>query len=350
MKERIHSNDDGTEIILYSPPSNPEGKLNLGSQTAFGSHRCGWDYAIDSLLPLHNDEGITFDGFIDRTFNSIWNREGDGSTPYREPWIGFVHNPPDFPRWFPHNVTVDGIISSPCFEESLTHCRGLFTLSEHLAKHLRNKLGIEVSSHYFATEIPEVCFDFERFLANREKKILAIGWWLRKLLSISYLPLDASGPYRKWQISSSYKTINDTIRGLSRLEFVHTAPALGKLEERFRSNTEQVPYLSNKDYDIALSENIAFLDLHDSSANNIVVECIARGTPLLVNPVPAAVEYLGSEYPFYFDSLEEAAEKACDFDLVGRTSEYLLNCETRPKLSQEYFLQSVRESPVYRRL
>ena len=49
--------------------------------------------------------------------------------------------------------------------------------------------------------------------------------------------------------------------------------------------------------------------LHGASANNMVIECIARATALLVNPLPAVVEYLGEGCPFYFRSLAEAAEK-----------------------------------------
>ena len=99
-----------------------------------------------------------------------------------------------------------------------------------------------------------------------------------------------------------------------------------------------------------LCQNIIFLDLYDSSANNAVIECIARGTPLLINPIPAVVEYLGEGYPFYFNDLDEAAEKVKDFDLIKRTHEYLLGCDTRTKLTQEYFRDSIIESPIYQSL
>ena len=70
-----------------------------------------------------------------------------------------------------------------------------------------------------------------------------------------------------------------------------------------------IDHLDNNDYDVLLSQNIVFLDLYDTSANNAVIECIARGTPLLINRHPATIEYLGEKYPFYFDSLKEANEK-----------------------------------------
>ena len=108
--------------------------------------------------------------------------------------------------------------------------------------------------------------------------------------------------------------------------------------------------MSNKEYDEALSCNIVYLDLYDSSANNAIVECIARGTPILVNPIPPVVEYLGKDYPFYFNSPEEAAEKALNLDLVKSTHKYLMTCKTRDKLTMDYFIQSIKDRDIYKQL
>jgi hypothetical protein len=97
-----------------------------------------------------------------------------------------------------------------------------------------------------------------------------------------------------------------------------------------------------------LSENIVFIELYDANANNTIVECIARGTPILVNPLPAVVEYLGEDYPLYFNNLPEAAEKALDLKLILEAHQYLMECETRGKLGSGYFLKSFCESEVYR--
>ena len=120
-----------------------------------------------------------------------------------------------------------------------------------------------------------------------------------------------------------------------------------EIEDSFSENTETKSSLSNKDYDELLSKNVVFLDLYDASANNAVIECLARGTPLLVNPLPAVMEYLGEGYPLYFSSLEEAAKKALDFDLIREANLYLLDHSTREKLSQEYFRKSFEKSEIY---
>ena len=45
--------------------------------------------------------------------------------------------------------------------------------------------------------------------------------------------------------------------------------------------------------------------MYTCSASNSIIESIARATPILVNPIPPAIEYLGPEYPFYFRSIEK---------------------------------------------
>lgn len=84
---------------------------------------------------------------------------------------------------------------------------------------------------------------------------------------------------------------------------------LGVVPTGFRNGVRVVDYLTDMEYDRLLSQNLVFLDLYDSSANNALVECIVRGTPVLVNPLDAVVEYLGVDYPLHFDNLAEAALK-----------------------------------------
>ena len=87
------------------------------------------------------------------------------------------------------------------------------------------------------------------------------------------------------------------------------------------------------------------MDLYDSSANNALIECIVRETPVLVNPVPSAVEYLGLDYPFYFASLEEAARKAESEHCVAAAHAYL-RALPKDQYTPEHFRQSMIESSI----
>ena len=62
------------------------------------------------------------------------------------------------------------------------------------------------------------------------------------------------------------------------------------------------------------------------------------------------VEYLGRDYPFYFNSLEEAARKAENMDLVHETHRYLVNHPLKYKLTGDYFRESFVHSAIYQSL
>ena len=332
--------------MIHSPP---RGTIKIGEQQVFGHHRSGWAIAIEALRPEHSDAGVLFDGFLDRTFSREMNPRYEQDLPLTRPWTGFFHNPHSLPEWFPDGPKIERMVASEKFQQSLPHCLGLFTLSKDLAEFLRARTGVTVSALVHPTEIPPAQFDFESFLANTDKKIVSIGWWLRRTLSIQYLPLDMTSPYRKIRLKLGDTLLDKTRMGLSRLEFVNEWRNR-KLDGRYRDNTIEADYLPASEYDDWLARNIVFLDLFSASANNAVIECIARGTPLLVNPLPSVVEYLGVDYPLYFHSLEEAADKACQFDLVLKAHRHLLVNPIRAQLAPEAFLQSFRKSEVYRRL
>lgn len=66
--------------------------------------------------------------------------------------------------------------------------------------------------------------------------------------------------------------------------------------------------------------------------------------------LPSAVEYPGANYPVYFHSLEEAAARACRFDLVQEAHRHLMANPLRPRLASEVFLEEFQQSAVYRNI
>lgn len=352
-------------------PDNPVGKINLGNQKDFSFHRSGWNFALNALKPLHNSQGILFDGFLENTFAWKHRHEGfrptrilekmhqdgvfyklatseeQGITPYIQPWVGFFHNPQEMPLWFNYQDSLQTIFSKDIWKKSISNCVGLFALSEYHAQWLREKTGKPVSTLIHPTEIPEVQFDFNKFIQNPQKKIVQIGWWLRKLNAIYQLPIPRNNLLNYEKIKLNPIFFKRAAEYLNKITEIEKNKQQLKIDDEFVENTKDIDHLSNEEYDRLLSENIAFVDLYDSSANNAVIECIARATPLLINPLPAVVEYLGKDYPLYFNSLTEAAEKALDTSRILDTHEYLKNCETRKKLSPELFLKSFEESEVY---
>tara|TARA_Y100001973_G_C5208714_1_gene343660 strand:- start:8828 stop:11410 length:2583 start_codon:yes stop_codon:yes gene_type:complete len=336
----------GMDTNLNITHANQSGKINISNQQVFWHHRSGWNYAIQSLSSLHNQDGVLFDGFLEKNFG-WWYEDNlaNNRLPYTAPWVGFFHNPPNIPPWFFYENSIQEIISKPAVKESFENCLGIFALSEYHAEWLRDVLGKPVSVLFHPSEIPKNIFSFDEFINNDDKKIVNIGYWLRKLNSIYQLPIKKSDKLTKARlIPYNKKSPKSKIEQLIAIEKQEQGI---EIDPEYEQNTVSLERLPDEEYDNLLTNNIAFLDLYDSSANNAIIECLARATPILVNPLPAVVEYLGKDYPFYFNDLNEAAEKAKDFNLIKDTHEFMLNCENRKKLSGGFFKKELEKSEVY---
>lgn len=317
-----------------------ERKINLTNQLKgfYGQHRSGWYYVLRLLKKLHHTKGILLDSFIERTF--CWHP--DGIRPNLEPWIGFIHVPPNVPGWFQYEQSNDYIFNTTAWKKSLPFCRGLFTLSNYHRKNLAAKIDLPLANLIFPTEVPSAKWNREKFMKNKEKKIVQVGWWLRKLHTIFQLP---TKKYKKIFLRVTHADI-DSLMKKEREILIKEA----KFDDKMYKTAEAVTYIPNKEYDKLLSENLVIINLYDSSANNTVIECIVRNTPVLVNPIEPVVEYLGEDYPFYFSSLEEAAEKAENLELVSETHRFLQDHPIKKKLTGEYFLESFINSEIYKNL
>lgn len=331
---------DGMTNRLLSSFRKHEKKIDLSDQLEgfYGQHRSGWLYVLKFLKKLHQPGGILLDSFIERTF--CWKPGGPAAN--LEPWIGFIHVPPNVPKWFQYEQSNDYIFNTEYWKKSSPYCRGLFTLSHYHRENLGKKLDIPINHLIHPTEIPRVKWNWKKFNANREKKIVQVGWWLRKLHTIFQLPTQK---YKKIFLRITHADL-DALMKKEREMLIKE----GQFDDNMYETVQSITFIPNKAYDRLISENLVIINLYDSNANNTVIECIARNTPLLVNPIEPVVEYLGEDYPFYFSSLEEAAHKAEDLDLVYQTHQYLLNHPIKEKLKGDYFLENFVKSEIYQGL
>ena len=94
------------------------------------------------------------------------------------------------------------------------------------------------------------------------------------------------------------------------------------------------------EYDTLLSKNIVFINLFDASANNTIVECIIRNTPIIVNKLPAIVEYLGNDYPLYFNTLNDVNDILENKKLIFKAHKYLVNLN-KEEYSFDFFKKKI---------
>jgi hypothetical protein len=312
-------------------------RLDLASAFAPAHHRSGWAYAISGLQRLHSERGVRFESFIEKRF--AWGRDpGDRHNawePLREPWVGVWHNPPFVPSWFnAQRQAPSDILHTDAWRESQGSCLGIFTLSRYLRTWLAERVTVPVCDLFHPTETPPIRFDLARYASAPKPKVVQVGWWLRRHSTIFNLQLpgarklflDIGAPWTRRILAYELEV------------FVNSA---------MRDSVEIVPFVAPDDFDNLLSESVVLLDLYDSSANNALVECIVRETPVLINRLEAAVEYLGQDYPLYFDSLEDAAAKAREPRLVSQAHEYL-RALPKERFTRHFFVESIENSAIYR--
>ena len=156
-----------------------------------GLHRAGWQFVVEYLRCLHHPNGVLLDTFVDRTFH--WSENAlleQGIIPYTSPWVGFIHHT-SLTSYSEYNTVV--MFSKKSFIDSLPMCQGLYVLTEYLASWCRSALEIlgysdipvEVLTHPTEFVERERNFSMGRFLANPEKKLIAIGAWLRDPFAIN---------------------------------------------------------------------------------------------------------------------------------------------------------------------
>lgn len=352
-----------------SPLPDRGGPLRLRDLYRGDHHRSGWHHATAALATLHGREGVRFEHFVEEPFawmrpgngrrrgyellralrNPTWRRrltsEELGIVPIDEPWIGVFHNPPGMPCWFHPGESPQAILGSDVWRRSAPRCLGLIALSEHLARWLRDATGKPVSSLVLPSMIPERLFDPGQLEDGSPRTVVQVGWWLRRLSAIHRLPFGepGSGERKIWLLPrfafDSERYVRELrLRQISE-EGGETTTASGSVEE--------VDHLSDEDYDRLLSTSVVLLDLYDASANNTVAECIARGTPLLVNRLPAVEESLGGDYPLYYEDYEQAARFARDDGRLAAAHHHLLECPTRRRLDIDTFLRDLQASEVF---
>lgn len=316
-------------------------KLRVESHIHYGHHRSGWDFAIQSIACLNSEDedAILLNTVVDRDFAELFpSARREERSAYQRPWAGFIHVPPGVPGWLEYQKSPEHYFQLPEWKKSLPHCRGLMTLSRDLRDWVSEHApGIPVLALHHPTEFPEKGFDFEAYLRHGEA-VVQVGWWLRRLSSIHFLPLPRQRKHLLIPFPESERPRFETALQADRART--NAPPLEQWEATIH------PRVPNDAYDEMLSRSIVFLDLYVAAANNAVIECMVRRTPILTRNLPATREYLGDDYPFFFDSLEEAASKAADASLVLKTHEYL-RAKDLSFLSGETFCRSLAESSMY---
>ena len=305
-------------VIKFKPSSKKEYE-----------HRGGWNSVLSNLINNNfysNDSNCYFFDIIEEYF--LWK------TDYvcKNKWGGFIHLTANTPKYLENTCNINTMFNNNNFIESLKYCFIIFTLSEYSKKQVLvnlNKLNINIK--VIAVKHPinnALMFDINNYNTNNCKIIIQIGQQLRMMSSI--YRFNIKNHTKMWLTGMTNITLAKQML-IDEIEHL-------KLD--INISNVQITYIDNFDlYDILLSKNIVFIHLFDASANNTVIECIIRNTPLIVNRLEAVEEYLGKDYPLYFNNLDELNE-LITFSNIEKAYKYLVALD-KSDLTFRYFNNNV---------
>ena len=305
-------------------------KIKFEKMKMWDHHYFGWHGAMEHMSKFETiDNPKLYQPAIEGTFVSSETGDDARVELYKNnPWVGTFHHPhDDFREWF----NIFDVLRKDARKNDLMKCwknlKGVFVVSSVQKEFYENlpefeNIPIEVLLH--PTETRGDVFDYNLFKNNLKPQLIMVGDHLRSL--------------------KTFESLNTNFEKAIMLG--HIDPT----KEKKKSKYFEYQSVSDKKYDEILSKNIMFAQFTQVTASNLVVECIARATPLLVNPLPAVVEYMGKNYPLYFESAEEAQQKINDEKLIQKTHHFMKNHPNLGKLNIKYFEKSIFNSNLYKSL
>lgn len=262
------------------------------------THRGGWRTIMQNLISSevvslnHRESQLQLIDCSESFF--LWNNR-----VMRKPWVGIVHYTPDLPETFPKFETLQGVLAEKSFRSSLPWCRALIVFSQRNAEYLREMLpGVHIVTmkHPVGISSTPRQFDIGVFEMRRMSRSVAmLGQQYRRLSTLVLLRVK----YPKVWLPGNAK--------LNKARFAELYARDAHAPKKNDLDSFSIVYTKNFDeYDDFVLNNIIVLDVFDAAANNAVLEAIAMANPIFVRRHRAIEEYLGSEYPLFFNTLEEA--------------------------------------------
>ena len=297
--------------------------------TEWAHHRGGWSYVLKQLRnQLYAPDGMLFISAV---------VEITKMKAIQEPWVGFIHQAPR--NNYPDDPDLERVLKYKPFLESLKHCHGIFVLSDVVKQYLMEHIPIPIPIAQVLNPITpfpdDLKFSLDKFEGEALQRVLFVGEFLRNFQA--FYDLEVPDGYKKILLRAPTVDLQQLFNC-----------NLEKIELKTNNSVTIIDHVPDEEYDQLLSSSIVFLNLYGATSNTIVIECLGRHTPLVINRLPGVEEYLGKDYPLFYDTLEEAAELLRSRGKLAETSQYLEAHSRKMQLTSERFVASFASSAIYR--
>jgi glycosyltransferase involved in cell wall biosynthesis len=293
-----------------------------------GIHTSGWPVARRRLEEVRIAPTVVLDDCVEQTFCYT-----ESSPSYKRPWVGIFHLPPRVPAFtFPRH-SLEVMFQKPAWRESEQFLVGAIALSNHLAEYLRTLLRVPVRVIKLPLAPAKNCWCEKAFLAQPTRNLTQLGGYLRNTRAIFQVP---------------------PVDGYRRVRHMLSEPWLDAYDARVRRHWEasgqrleydgviERGFVPVEEYERVLAADVVLSEVFAASANNVVVECLVHNTPLLINRHPAVMEYLGPDYPLYFDTITDVPRLLGQENIVA--AHRYLAARDKSESQGEFFRSSVENA------
>ncbi len=253
-------------------------------------HRNGWPWICDELTRQANG-GMLLDDFVSQSFE--WGKD---KIIHRQPWVGIFHHPVTINAPSVQALCERTILNFPNKREwtvSRRKLRGAIALCEESADYLRQELDVPVLGLLHPAMPTSNVWTLQKLRKQRPLPIVQVGEAHRNIRYIYGIATPEHwGKKRLVRNSSTMQHIDSALSVL--------------YPDNSDTEVEELPRLSDTDYDDLLASSVVVQQVYGAAANNTVVDCMVRGTPMIVNRLPALEQYLGSNYPLFVDDPEDS--------------------------------------------
>ena len=244
------------------------------------------------------------------------------------PWVGIIHGVPEDDQFYPPDMKR---LCSKRYREVMKLCRGLFTLTtvqaRYLQDYLTNDRSFPICPLYLPMLQPTTIHPTDVISCwkqNGSVDLVFIGSFARDFPYFfeTRVPTDV----RKVLL------VGDEVSE----EWAAKAPRDVVVHSR----------LGAKDYEEMLGRSIVMLALkYSGAANTIILECIARNVPIAAPHIDSCTDYLGVNYPLFYDQNSLDMTQILSMRKVQEAIDYLSNVD-KSVFSINRFCETVQSSSV----
>ena len=310
----------------------------------YGKGNYGWSALIDSLkLEIDDDDKevnaqpIGLVSHMERYF--LW--DASDSVAIKNDWIGIFHNPFDIPQSYQTSLTNQNLLTSSLWLESRESCVGLVTFTElhkkQLTKYLNNTVPV------YAIPVPvfqnQNLWNYQKYLKNNNKKLIQLGFFLQNLHALHEFP--AVEKVDKYLLRYSEMPYFKEKQLFCEQNYLEISEDSG-----IDDNIKEVGFLDERYFQAWLSENVVLFDFYAFSYSNSFYNCIAKGTPFLVNRLPSIESILGDDYPLFYNCKNDIPLLLSDPNKLLQAHSQLLEIAKTSVISANDYISVLETLPI----